>query len=235
MSKSSDINLKTVIRWQIENFIQVREMRLLESEKHHVPGSFGKIALSLQFLPKSTRRKHYTSLYLNIFPSKSLEITFKYKLYILKDNQQTNVIQFTNHFNRSETCQGIRCGMTDFIKKSDIQNLLDDKGALNIHCRFKAINYSYRLSGNLMPLLTSGNYSDAVVVVHGHEFKVQKAVMASRSSVFYALFQKTSRIHLTDNIDARTFAKLLHFIYTGKFSFDGDLKLIEAVNKFRIA
>lgn len=233
MSTSPDTNLGIKIHWIIENYNQQKENRFLESNLYKVPGCFGKIRFSIQFYSKSYRRHNFTSIYLHLLPSKALDITFKYKLFILKDKQRINTIQFTNHFDCTETGQGVRCGMTDYMKQSEIKKYLDDEGALHVCCNVKVRNFSYRLSGNLLRLLKSGNYSDAVILVQGQEFQVHKAVVASRSKVFANLFQNSSKIYIED-VDINTFSKLLLFIYTGKFSFDGDLKFMDVVNKFRI-
>ena len=69
-------------------------------------------------------------------------------------------------------------------------------------------------------LLDSGSFSDVCLCAGGREFKAHKAILATRSPVFGAMFEhemeesRKGRVEISD-IDPDVFQELLRFIYTG--------------------
>lgn len=70
-------------------------------------------------------------------------------------------------------------------------------------------------------LLSSGKFSDVIIVARNREFKAHKAILTSRSPVFAAMFEhdmterNENKVNITD-IGADAIQEVLRFIYTGK-------------------
>jgi hypothetical protein len=67
-------------------------------------------------------------------------------------------------------------------------------------------------------LLKTGKFSDLILVVHGQEFKVHKALLTTRSPKFATLLTNhptDTRLEIVDDISPQEFGKVLEFIYTG--------------------
>ena len=70
-------------------------------------------------------------------------------------------------------------------------------------------------------LLKTGKLSDVVLSVCGEDLFAHKAILASRSMVFAAMFEhdtkesKENKVDITD-CDPEVFGQMLQFIYTGK-------------------
>ena len=68
--------------------------------------------------------------------------------------------------------------------------------------------------------MDSGLFSDVCLCAGGREFKAHKAILATRSPVFGAMFEhemeesRKGRVEISD-IDPDVFQELLRFIYTG--------------------
>lgn len=87
----------------------------------------------------------------------------------------------------------------------------------------KSINYSDQLTTQLEGLLDNTKFSDFTFALRGREFKVHKAILASRSEVFEAMFEHPFKENLTnrveiEDIEPDVFHVLLRFIYTGQVS-----------------
>ena len=75
-----------------------------------------------------------------------------------------------------------------------------------------------QFSDHLEPLLESGDYSDAVVMVRSQRFLVHKAILSARSSVFSALFVNEVKDPVVQaiDIDPDVMKEALRYIYTGR-------------------
>ena len=72
---------------------------------------------------------------------------------------------------------------------------------------------------NYESLLESAKLSDVLFVIGNKEFKLHKAILASQSPVFSAMFEndleeaKKNRVEITD-VDVEVFEVMIRFIYT---------------------
>jgi len=77
-----------------------------------------------------------------------------------------------------------------------------------------------RLSNDLDSLLESQRFADCTLIVQNKEFRVHKAVLAARSTVFSAMFEhemeerKQNRVTISD-VDYDVMKEMLRFIYAG--------------------
>ncbi|XP_055355876.1 TD and POZ domain-containing protein 4-like [Paramacrobiotus metropolitanus] len=72
---------------------------------------------------------------------------------------------------------------------------------------------------DLKNLLDSHTLSDCTLICEGHQFSVHRAILASQSSVFAAMFQndmleKSTGICKINDISADALKAMIHFVYT---------------------
>eukprot|EP00747_Dinoflagellata_sp_TGD_P169380 gnl/TRDRNA2_/TRDRNA2_198236_c0_seq1.p1 gnl/TRDRNA2_/TRDRNA2_198236_c0~~gnl/TRDRNA2_/TRDRNA2_198236_c0_seq1.p1 ORF type:complete len:370 (-),score=71.60 gnl/TRDRNA2_/TRDRNA2_198236_c0_seq1:20-1129(-) len=110
--------------------------------------------------------------------------------------------------------------MGEIIVKAEIHPFGIDRGAL---VRLEeAPPTGHTLTEAIESLFDSKSFSDAKLIVDGREFDVHRAILASRSKVFEAMFSAsmteatTNSVTVTD-ISAETMEILLQFIYTDSF------------------
>ena len=74
------------------------------------------------------------------------------------------------------------------------------------------------LPKHFAPLLESGNYSDAVLVVSSQQFPVHKDILSARSSVFLELFSHAGKDPVVEaiDVDPDVMKEALRYIYTGR-------------------
>ncbi|EFX75919.1 hypothetical protein DAPPUDRAFT_26442, partial [Daphnia pulex] len=77
------------------------------------------------------------------------------------------------------------------------------------------------LIDQLGELYESKKFSDVVINVGGREFQAHKNILATRSQVFYAMFEHQTTEKLSNNvviedIDPDVFHELISYIYTGR-------------------
>jgi len=96
--------------------------------------------------------------------------------------------------------------------------------SVNISGQNNAIQFKVpdcKLSEDLSSMLESQKFSDVKLAVNGHEFYAHKAILASRSPVFAAMFEhemeekKQNRVDITD-MEHEVLKEMLKFIYSGK-------------------
>uniref|UniRef100_A0A0D9XHB6 BTB domain-containing protein n=1 Tax=Leersia perrieri TaxID=77586 RepID=A0A0D9XHB6_9ORYZ len=92
--------------------------------------------------------------------------------------------------------------------------------AANLMPRCSSGIHQSSLNHHLGELLRRGTGSDVTLVVSGKSFAVHKAILASRSQFFMAMFfgqmkeKSMRRIEINDDMDAAVFGAMLGFIYT---------------------
>jgi len=88
--------------------------------------------------------------------------------------------------------------------------------------RFRSEAYSHKILQNLHDLWTAESFTDVEIECDGERFQVHRAVLASSSTYFRAMFtvgMKESRSRdtvLLHNIPSSVFSTILDFIYTGQ-------------------
>ena len=153
-----------------------------------------------------------------------------YKLFLIDGHENLLLIRTGK---RTFKAYNKSWGFAAFIKRADVM----DKTHSNLHHDTLIIGCEVKISeGNstkkrIIPeiqvsedfgeLFVSQRFSDLVISVHHHEFRVHKAVLVTRSPVFSAMFshqlkeEETGRIEIND-IEKEVVEEMLKFIYTGK-------------------
>lgn len=70
-------------------------------------------------------------------------------------------------------------------------------------------------------LLHDGKFSDVTIKVKGKQFQAHKAILASRSKVFEAMFkvdciEKKENMTKIDDVEPEVFQEVLNYIYFGQ-------------------
>ncbi|XP_058789648.1 speckle-type POZ protein B-like [Phymastichus coffea] len=155
------------------------------------------------------------------------------------------------------TLYPMSAGTTHFMKRQDLHNYLKDN-KLTIECQISVglntymstdseravINPSIcqmNLSRDFHKLFDNPHLSDVSIVAVGKEFRAHKAILATRSPVFAALFAHDmeeamqNRVYIKD-INPDVLTEILRFIYTGKVENIDELayELLSASDKYRL-
>jgi speckle-type POZ protein len=111
----------------------------------------------------------------------------------------------------------------------EIENLiptrfvLSGKSSTEANFHKKPFNNSDQLVAQLEELYENMKFSDITVNVRGRKFKAHKNILATRSTVFAAMFEHPTKENLTNQIEVEdvepdVFNEILRFIYTGRLS-----------------
>eukprot|EP00823_Brevimastigomonas_motovehiculus_P005607 TRINITY_DN4179_c0_g1_i1.p1 TRINITY_DN4179_c0_g1~~TRINITY_DN4179_c0_g1_i1.p1 ORF type:complete len:775 (+),score=229.40 TRINITY_DN4179_c0_g1_i1:61-2385(+) len=121
----------------------------------------------------------------------------------------------------------------------------DDDDASDKDASEGGIPKSVLVNSRMGSLLQSGKFSDVIFTVGSKDdkktFKCHKSILASRSSVFAAMFfhtwkeSKQTEIEVTD-LSPKTFATMLQMIYTDKCKLDADsvIEVLFAAKKYQV-
>ncbi|XP_055911223.1 protein roadkill-like [Eupeodes corollae] len=202
----------------------------------------------------------YISVYLKLISesetSDKLKIPAKFNFFILNSKQERykDNYDLTHNFNAME-CYGFpEC--IDMETLQDESNDLLPKDELLIYCEVtficesKTIKSQKKMGDFKIPdcdviedfgkLLESGKLSDVTLVAGDHKYPAHKAILASRSDVFAAIFEhemkenKLSLVNLPD--EHHVLHEMLVFIYTDKAPKleDMPIKLLAAADKYSL-
>lgn len=176
----------------------------------------------------------YVGIFLcSSFDSPNTKTNVKYSFAILNNkNEQTNVQSNTYNF-----AGKVSSGFDQFVTRSYILNEANgvlQNDILKIYCGIEislpslncVISCSYeskliKLSEDLNALYNSGNLSDVIIKVGDKDFAAHKAILASRSAVFAAMFEhpleesKRNVVEIADT-EPELMKELLCFVYSGK-------------------
>ena len=221
--------------WTIENFSLYNktigtfiESPILSSPKNNT------FKWNLRMYPNGqTNSKGYIGIYL-MYPSGPLPVVAtNFNLSVLntsRGKEKTNTFK-----NQIERGSGI--GWSSVIKRDDVLNeangfMANDSLSIYVEVLFQTEVISFsgnchirgesdlenQHSDHLMPLLESGNYSDAILVMQSLRFPVHKAILAARSPVFAALFVNNEKDPVVEviDVDRDIIWEALRYIYTGR-------------------
>jgi speckle-type POZ protein len=115
--------------------------------------------------------------------------------------------------------------------------------ALQLQVVVKVLNDPNLLIQDLSQLLNDKNVCDIKIVCNGYEtFECHKAILASRSDVFSAMFEMTggtesqTGVVKIDDIGAKTMKSMLNYMYQNHVSEqDIDMPLLLAADKYNLA
>lgn len=229
--------------WTINNFSFCREEvgETLKSSTFSA-GSNDKLKWCLRVNPKGLdeESKDYLSLYLLLVSCCKNEVRAKFKFSILNaKGEETKAMESQRAY---KFVQGKDWGFKKFIRRDFLLDeanglLPDDKLTLysEVSVVTDCVNISgqtslsrfkipeCRLADDLNGLFENSNFSDVLLVCRNREFKMHKAILASRSAVFAAMFEhqmlegKINRVMIED-VDPDVMAEILRFIYTDKIN-----------------
>jgi len=229
--------------WTIDNFSYSRqEMGEVLKSSTFSSGPNDKMKWCLRVNPKGLDEvsKDYISIYIMLISTDRCVVRAKIKLSIL--NSRREKIKSMESIEAHRFVQGKDWGFNKFNRR---QLLLDESHALlpedrlTIFCEISVVADTLNTSGQstIVPLLKApqcklsedfGNlfdnklFSDVTICVGGTELHAHKAILATRSVVFAAMFQrgmeerKLNRVVITDVEDHEVLKETLRFIYTGK-------------------
>ena len=164
-------------------------------------------------------------------PLPSLEVSWEISVLNTSRGKQKTVTD-KDRFER-----GYGWGRIEFIEKAyvlDKKNALIANDSIYIFTEFTFYVATKKISGDcnirgesdvedqfsdhLEPLLESGDYSDAVLMVRSQQFPVHKNILAARSSVFSALFVNGVKDPVVQaiDVDPDVMKEALRYIYTGR-------------------
>jgi speckle-type POZ protein len=227
--------------WTINNFSFCREEvgETLKSSTFSA-GTNDKLKWCLRINPKGLdeESKDYLSLYLLLVSCCKNEVRAKFKFSILNGKgEETKAMESQRAY---KFVQGKDWGFKKFIRRDflldELNGLLpDDK--LTLYSEVSVVADSVNISGqtsmnkfkipecrladDLNNLFESPSFSDVTLTCANKEFKMHKAILASRSAVFSAMFEhqmlegKSNRVKIED-VDPEVMTEVLRFIYTGK-------------------
>lgn len=228
--------------WTINNFSYCKEEmgETLKSSTFSTGLMNDKLKWCLRINPKGLdeESKDYLSLYLLLVYSNKSEVRAKFKFSILNTKcEETKAMESQRAY---KFVQGKDWGFKKFIRRDfllDESNglLIDDK--LTLYCEVSVVSDTINISGqtnmnkfkvpdcnlsnDFNNLFENPLFSDVTLNCGQRQFKVHKAILASRSCVFAAMFEhgmlecKNNCVDIND-VDSDVMCEILRFIYTGK-------------------
>lgn len=245
--------------WTIENFSFYLKDRVIASPPFCAGINDG-VRWCLQLYPTGQGTdpdsKNWISFYLNLHTCDS-GVLVKYRISIL--NGDHDPIQRMFIHEPVKLVQGAGWGMIKLIRRDLLYtdyHLPRDK--IIVFCELTYAIDVVVIPSQGSPLRTENSestqpkdmaselyesrmFSDVVLVVNKRDFRAHKAILASRSPVFKAMFEEDSdgsslsRVEISD-IDEETIEDLLSYIYIGKPKASATLssKLIDAIDKYAL-
>ncbi|XP_011871849.1 PREDICTED: speckle-type POZ protein-like [Vollenhovia emeryi] len=167
----------------------------------------------------------YISLFLRLVSYKKAKIEVKYEFSIIDAERRNLNLRRLKHATEMARQTEIGCNFINVDALLCDDNLLPND-TLAILCKITVagkINTmslavpEFQLTKNLELLLDNKKFCDVTLVVREQEFQAHKAILAARSPVFSAMFEKmqeTEENRVDIDMDADIFKDLLRFIYT---------------------
>ncbi|KAH7731639.1 speckle-type poz protein [Aphelenchoides avenae] len=225
--------------WTINNFSFCREEmgEVLKSSTFSA-GANDKLKWCLRINPKGLdeESKDYLSLYLLLVQCNKTEVRAKFKFSILNaKREETKAMESQRAY---RFVQGKDWGFKKFIRRDfllDETNGLLPDDRLSIFCEVSVVADTVNLTGqssmmqcrippgrlseDMGTLFEKHQFSDLIIACGSKEYPVHKAVLASRSPVFGAMFEhemteaRSDRV-VIDDIEPEVVKELLRFMYT---------------------
>uniref|UniRef100_A0A915D2D2 Speckle-type POZ protein n=1 Tax=Ditylenchus dipsaci TaxID=166011 RepID=A0A915D2D2_9BILA len=202
-------------------------------------GPSDKLKWCLRINPKGLdeESKDYLSLYLLLVACNKTEVRAKFKFSILNaKREETKAMESQRAY---RFVQGKDWGFKKFIRRDfllDESNGLLPDDRLSIFCEVSVVADTVNVTGqsNLMQfrvppcrlsddfsnLFEKSSFSDCILASGVREFQAHKAILASRSPVFQAMFAhgmsecQNDRVRI-DDIEPEVLKEMLRFMYTG--------------------
>ncbi|CAD5214576.1 unnamed protein product [Bursaphelenchus okinawaensis] len=248
--------------WTINNFSYCHE-ELGEVLKSSTFGSShnDKMRWCLRINPKGLdeESKDFLSLYLLLVQSDKSDVRAKFKFSILNaDREESKAMESQRAY---KFVQSKDWGFKKFIRREYLlneENGLLPEDRLSIFCEVSIVTDAVNITGQhtqlpqitIPPSSLSEDYSnlftesictDCEIVVDEQVFKAHKAILASRSEVFRAMFsypttEKDNNKVVIDDLDPETVKGMLHFIYGDNVPELDHLaiKLMSAADKYQL-
>jgi len=126
------------------------------------------------------------------------------------------------------------------------ENFNSTKNEIHTFSKFKEVNHTKTLVGDLEKLFQNEDCSDVILKVEGKSIPAHRVVLAMRAEYFHSLLfgglkETTSDIvELGDDTSYRAFQEILRYIYSGKITFKKEqncedvLEILKLSNKYGI-
>ncbi|XP_051054954.1 speckle-type POZ protein-like [Phodopus roborovskii] len=182
--------------------------------------------------------KDYLSVYLGLLSHPKSPVWASFQFWIINaEREKSQVMKSPTYF---RFLQNQHWGFKKFIHRDFLlswEPWLLEQNELSLQCQVTVVQDSFHISeesptpkiqvprctmaDELGELWENSLFADCCLVVAGQEFRAHKAILAARSPVFRALFQRdmeesrTNRIEILD-LEPHVFKAMMCFIYTGK-------------------
>lgn len=190
------------------------------------PAESAQTQWALKFVPESNTDSSYCSLYLRLEKCPKQQLAVGYELTMM--NVEKEILK-RDGIENSSIRTGHSRGFHNYIKRDFLFNKMKTGNTLIITCKV-SINADNndesdepkrKLSVDLGALLESNKFGDIVFKLGDQLIRAHKAILASRSSVFAAMFEsemkeQTTNMVLVEDIQSEVFDELLRYIYTDK-------------------
>jgi speckle-type POZ protein len=120
-------------------------------------------------------------------------------------------------------CQQLDGSLTFYSEIESYVKIEPVSGKANDDRDQQPMRNSDKLTDQQEKLFENMKYADVTIKTGGREFLAHKAILASRSQVFDAMFQHSTKEKLSNQVEIEdihpdVFGQLLRFIYTGRLS-----------------
>ncbi|XP_051012897.1 speckle-type POZ protein-like [Acomys russatus] len=232
---------KISYRWTISNFSFCLEgMQDAILSGTFSSGANDNLKWCLRVHPKGIDKesKDYVSVYLVLLRSPKTPVWAKFQFWVINvEGHKTLGLRSPRVF---KFLPGKDWGFKMFILQDFLLSQAEDllpENDLTLLCKVTMVQDTYNISEeNLTPaikvprctfaddlgeLWETSRFTDCSLLVGGHKFRAHKAILATRSPVFRAMFEhdmkekQKDRIEIQD-MEPQVFKEMMGFIYTGK-------------------
>ncbi|XP_031218873.1 TD and POZ domain-containing protein 2-like [Mastomys coucha] len=232
---------KFCYEWTISNFsFCMRRIRRKITSPVFSLGVNDEVAWCLRVYPNGVdeESKDYLSVYLVLLSCPESPVWAKFEFWII--NFQGEKYQSRKCTNAISFLSNQEWGFRKFIPRDFLlshQQWFLHEDQLTLCCEVSIVGAAFSMPGQTMTpaikdlrhiftddlgkLWENSLFTDCSLLVAGHEFRAQKAILAARSPVFRAMFQHEMKESLTNcmeihDLDPQVFKEMMGFIYVGK-------------------
>ncbi|XP_001604724.1 speckle-type POZ protein-like [Nasonia vitripennis] len=236
-------NIQSVDIWKIHKYSRYQDAcTSIESPR------FSSHKARLVLYPKGISEEETVYVGLSLVSlSNNTKIQYRFAI-IDKNEKAVNIVQGEHYFHKAWNSE---CTISHFISKTNLmvgqkENLLVDD-ILTIACELNCSNdynldcqnyvHTSALANDLRTLYDNQDFSDIKLVARGKVFHAHKNILASRSSVFAAMFRHKMKENVENivpikDVGTKVLKEMLHYMYTGSVR---DMKMSTAQDLLIVA
>lgn len=215
------------ITWTIPDFDQwFSQITNWKLSPRCPPAKGAQTQWSLEFVRGSDSDSSYCSLFLRLEKCPKQQLAVRYEITMM--NLEEEILKRRDD-NKNSIRLGRGRGFPNYIKRDFLLDKMKTGNTLIITCKIsinadnndEIVEPKRRLSVDLGALLESDKFGDVVFKLGNRTIRAHRVILASRSSVFAAMFktemkeQTTNAVTIQD-IQPEVFDELLRYIYTDK-------------------